>query len=202
MARDYKNRNQITAAEEQRQSGSTVPFLIGLGIGLGVAGVVYVVVDAGRPPPVIITEIREAEKPAPAEAEAVMGETNTPPPTFEFVTKEPAFEFYKILPNKEINISELVTEQELTAPDTEEQGDDIYILQVGSFRNPESAQVVKANLALLGMQAEIQEALIRGRDIRYRVRLGPYSSIQALKAARKILYENKYEHIERKQQAE
>lgn len=211
MARDYKNINQ-TNTEANKQTGRALPFVSGLSIGLVVAGIVFIYMDARVPPPIIITEIREVEKAVPAETESSEENTDMPEPTFEFVDQksteqEPIeqqldFEFYKILPNKEINISELVDEDELTTPEIESQDEHIYMLQVAAFKNRDSADTEKANLALLGMKAEIQQALIRGQDIVYRVRLGPYTSIQELKTARKMLHENEYNPIEERLQPE
>ncbi|MGI9228777.1 MAG: SPOR domain-containing protein [Gammaproteobacteria bacterium] len=197
MAQDYKN------VRANKKSSCTLPFLSGLAIGLLVAVLVFVykegnlfVSDALMPDKQDDTPVASDETTAPAETDPV--------PT-------PEFEFYKILPNKEINISELLAEDETAVPkaDAETAADtpvladgDIYMFQVGSFKRRKSAEIVKARLALLGLRAEIRETVIRGRDVRYRVRLGPYTSIKELKATRQMLYENKFDHIEKRLQAE
>ena len=66
----------------------------------------------------------------------------------------------------------------------------MYVLQVGSFKEFEAADEVKAELALLGVPADIQRVVINGQDVRHRVRIGPYKSVTKLQEARDRLIEN------------
>jgi len=52
----------------------------------------------------------------------------------------------------------------------------VYFLQEGAYTNADDAEKVKAKLALLGMEANVQPANIPDKGVWYRVRLGPYKS--------------------------
>ena len=104
---------------------------------------------------------------------------------------EPQFDFYKILPNKEVNISEWesVEEENVSAPAAAQQPV-MFVLQVGSFKQFEAADEIKAKLALMGVTADIQRVVINGQDVRHRVRIGPYKNSNQLKQAKDRLLAN------------
>jgi len=54
-----------------------------------------------------------------------------------------------------------------------------YLLQAGAFSNPAEAESLKAQIALLGLQAKIEPGTVDGKPI-HRVRLGPYASASEL----------------------
>ncbi|HWR86861.1 MAG TPA: SPOR domain-containing protein, partial [Acidiferrobacterales bacterium] len=58
-----------------------------------------------------------------------------------------------------------------------------YILQAGSFGNHEDADRLKAKLTLSGLETYIEKVAIEGKGAYYRVRLGPYASVEALDSA-------------------
>ena len=64
-----------------------------------------------------------------------------------------------------------------------------YYLQAGAFRDQVDAENTRAKLALLGYEANIVE---RNSDngVLYRVRLGPYSQVEAMNKVRNKLSEN------------
>lgn len=108
------------------------------------------------------------------------------------------FDFYQILPDIEVNVSEWEAEvaedvQQKTVPDYERSR--IYILQVGSFSEREVADEVKQKLALMGITAAIQRVVIHGKDIRYRVRSGPYHDMQELQAVSQQLSDSDLNYI-------
>ena len=53
-----------------------------------------------------------------------------------------------------------------------------YVLQVGSFNSFQEADAVKVNLALQGQQAFIQKVTVEGRGEFFRVRIGPFDTLQ------------------------
>lgn len=65
-----------------------------------------------------------------------------------------------------------------------------YFVQAGSFQNSDDAEKVKAKLALIGMEANIQPANIPDKGIWYRVRLGPYHGADEMNAALTTLKQN------------
>lgn len=62
-----------------------------------------------------------------------------------------------------------------------------YVLQVGSYQSFEDADRMKAKLAFSGLIAFIQKVSIEGRGDFYRVRLGPYDSIETMQSANSTL---------------
>ena len=70
-----------------------------------------------------------------------------------------------------------------------------YLLQVASLKSPADAERLKAKLALLGVQAQIQRVTINGKDTYHRVRAGPYRGKSAANQARTLLARNGLESI-------
>jgi cell division protein FtsN len=115
-------------------------------------------------------------------------------------TPKPTFEFYTILPEMEV----VIPDEELMAPEPPETGSNArveapapaqmeqtaYILQMGSFRKYQDADRMKAKLALIGIEAEIQKVSINNRDTFHRVRSGPYRGQRQLNAVRRLAKEN------------
>jgi cell division protein FtsN len=64
-----------------------------------------------------------------------------------------------------------------------------YILQAGSYPDAKGADEIKAKLALLGFQANVQPVTVNGKQW-HRVRLGPYASASDLESAKRSLGEN------------
>jgi cell division protein FtsN len=53
-------------------------------------------------------------------------------------------------------------------------------LQAGSFTNEGDAENMKAQLALTGLEPNVQQATLPDKSVRYRVRLGPYASVDEM----------------------
>ena len=112
---------------------------------------------------------------------------------------KPRFDFYTILPEMEVVVSEPEEENALAAPaaaDAPEkpaasstqgqtpppapvQSGGLYMLQMGSFRAYGDAERLKARLALLGVVAEIQVVDVTGGGTFHRVRSGPMTGTEA-----------------------
>lgn len=65
----------------------------------------------------------------------------------------------------------------------------IYYLQAGAFRENTDAENTRAKLALLGFEAAISER-VGDNGVLYRVRIGPYSQVEAMNRVRSKLNEN------------
>lgn len=143
-------------------------------------------VRAPAPPPTRAAAATPSPKPATA--------AKKPPETAqpEGSVERKRFEFYTLLPEMEIEVSDAHVSEALTAPAKKREAGP-YILQVGSFRQIEEADNLKARLALLGIEAQIQTVVIRDRDVWYRVRVGPYDSLRDLAQARTRLQRNDIE---------
>ena len=182
MARDYKNAGKKKAAKTGRSAfvSQALTFATGLCIGLFVALYIYLNPQGGfgfpgsskptTPAPQAGSE-KKAASPAP---------TNVPAPKFDF---------YKILPNREVNISEWVAEDRDSGPKPESEPG-LYVLQVGSYKTFDAADEATATLALLGIDADIQRVVINGQDVRHRVRIGPFSDPAKFDEVRQRLKQN------------
>jgi cell division protein FtsN len=65
-----------------------------------------------------------------------------------------------------------------------------FYLQAGSFRGGPEADNLKARLALLGIEADVQTATVPDQGVMHRVRIGPYSSADDANHARAQLSQN------------
>ncbi len=179
MPRDYKNIKKIKAEPLKDRFSNTLSFLTGLAIGLFAAVIIYFhehnsnIVSNN---PLLVNE---------SSIESILGSNN------ENIAQlpEPQFDFYKILPSKEVNISEWESVEE-EGVNEQEQQPVMFVLQVGSFKQYNSADEIKAKLALMGVTADIQRVVINGQDVRHRVRVGPYKSTDKLQQARDRLLAN------------
>ena len=67
-----------------------------------------------------------------------------------------------------------------------------YLLQAGAFKTPVDADAMRARLALLGLDAKVYP-IEQGGATLYRVRVGPYGSIDDINRIRKLMAENSIE---------
>jgi len=65
----------------------------------------------------------------------------------------------------------------------------LYVLQIASFQKLSEAEKLKAKLAFLGIEANIQHVTIN-KNQWHRVRTGPYHNIRILHHNQKILQQN------------
>ena len=183
MPRDYKNIKKEAQKKQAPPAGSFLNFFSGLSLGLFIAVIVFFYGDD-------ISEMIKVERKGPSIASNIgTGADSQQPPD----VPEPTFEFYNILPNKEVDISAWMEQPQQNTPAPSEQGN--YILQVGSFRKNSAADQVKARLALLGFEAYIEPGVINGEGV-YRVRIGPYSNLSKLKSVRERLLANNLDFME------
>lgn len=187
MSRDYKNIKKSTAKKASGLSGA-LTFLSGLSLGLLVAVLVFFYGNE-------LADRFALQRPVAKQAnEQAIIESKTDEKNARSIP-DPTFEFYNILPNREVDVSDWVTK---TAADgyakaPEEEGN--YILQIGSFKQNKAADQVKARLALLGFQAYIESGVINGEGT-FRVRIGPYKNLSKLREARERLLANNLDFIQ------
>ena len=209
MARDLKKTRNISRRERAFITGNLLSFLSGLSIGLLVAFIVFLRYQPAE---------RDPGGNLGSPAADSRAETERDQPDVKFT-------FYDTLRNKKVNISEWmavekdkqeqaddqdpaqVSERAESGASTDEReqylagdrdaDDDMtaYVLQVGSFRDFRSADRVKAELALLGIFADIQRVLLNEQDVRHRVRLGPFKSIDEMRDIRRRLQDNQIEFV-------
>lgn len=106
---------------------------------------------------------------------------------------KPRFDFYTILPEMEVVISDeeaAPPPADETRPTAEISADNRYRLQAGSFRKMSDAERQKAKLALLGVEADIQKVKISAGDVYHRVLTDAFDSKTELNRNRKLLQQN------------
>ena len=191
MPRDYKSR----ATRNQKKSLPGYIWLVsGLAIGLFIAFIVYLdkqparEIDFGSAVQEELKKIKQQAKKKNTGA----AETAT--------KKEQKFNFYTILPELEVLIPESETRpperpaktknKSITTKNTSKKHTGKqYVLQAGSFQNLNDAEKLKANLAFLGLAANIQHVTIN-KQAWHRVKTGPYRNKQQLYKNQKLLKQN------------
>ncbi len=92
------------------------------------------------------------------------------------------FDFYSVLPEMEVVIPDAQIRQQSSSP-TPTDSDERFLMQLGSFGNRADAEALKAQVALLGVQASIQPVTINGTDW-FRVRVGPLAGAREVEQVR------------------
>ncbi len=112
--------------------------------------------------------------------------------------KGPVIDFYKVLPDRKVDVPERPA-PDVAQPNTgntKPGAEQRYILQAGSFRKAQDADRRKAELALLGLEAEIQKAQVAGESF-YRVEIGPFTDDGFYSQVKNRLISNKIQYIAR-----
>jgi cell division protein FtsN len=191
MAQRRKKTSRKRGASRAGSSGlpAVAWFLAGLILGLAIAGVA----------------LFKGMLPAPPTAGPAQEVSVAPPPDGALINDSGAaviesqgsrFDFFTVLPEMEV----VVPEQELATGSSRESasatGDrtGAYILQAGSFRSLADADQLKARLALLGAQANIQEVSVN--EVKWhRVRIGPVQGARQADELRRMLLDNNIETL-------
>lgn len=189
MARDFKSR--ANPKPKQQQTSGWIWFFAGLLVGLFSAGLVWL--KFSHQP----TDLKLTPKPADTrtyqqESDKIQAEEKRALPP------KPRFDFYTVLPEMEVVVPEPEldpTPRQAPIKPTIDQNSPAatgtaYMLQMGSFRKHGDADRLKASLALLGIQAEIQKVTINNKETYHRVRSGPYYSSREATQIRKQLQVN------------
>jgi cell division protein FtsN len=199
MTRNSNSRFAVTAASRKQASrshgrgGTLLGVFIGLVVGLGLAaGVAYFVAKANSPYAAqAAKDVRDPGRDP--------GKTAKPDAS---AADKPRFDFYKILPGGEepkVQVERRIAPDRAVvdqAKDKEAErssakvavaepakaagAGDHFWLQAGSFAAEPDAENLKAQLALAGWEARVQQGVLPDKGIRYRVRLGPYDNTDEL----------------------
>lgn len=162
--------------------GVFIGILLGLGIALAVA--FYL----NKTPLPFLGKSRPSDAPVPPQKPiAGMPQGGAKGPERD----KPKFDFYKILPGGE----EPVTEKELkdaakAGKGQPEAAKAVYFIQAGSFQNPADADNQKARIALLGFESIVDPTPLPDKGTWYRVRMGPYTSLEDMNRVRRVLSQN------------
>lgn len=184
--RDYKP-GRSRRAPARRPPARWAWFLGGFACGLAISGLAYLQGFSAGDVASAVREVTSEVRPeAASRGSAADGEGS----------ERPRFEFYTMLPEMEVAVPE--DELEPRAPASAGRKPDAaanYVLQVASFRKAEDAERLKAQLALLGIESRIQTVAIDGRSTWHRVRVGPFTNLQALSEVRATLRSRDMEPI-------
>ena len=178
MAKDYKHR----ALPKNKNRKQPIAFRQWILVGsLVVAFITFLYFLRDSKAPQTVTG-----KPA---VSPVMGLEEQKKEPLDTESPKPRFNFYTILPEKEV----IISDNEIKTRKREEQlgrsKPSNYILQVGSFRQYKEADRLKAKLALLGIQAKVEPSEI-GSTTWNRVKIGPFPNMNAVDELRSRLREN------------
>src|ERR1700678_4159246 len=172
MARDYKpKRNQ------PRGFPGWLGLTLGLGLGLAVAGVIYLKdhrLDAPETRTGKVLKKRPHGNEAPEAGEAVADDSKT-------------YAFYEMLPKFEVVVPEKDKDVRPDIKSVPETRAGTYVLQAGSYKNFADADRVRAKLAFLGIESNVQKVTV-DTDTWHRIRIGPISKLDDLNRMRQTLH--------------
>ena len=168
MAKDYKDK------APRKGGGGGVPGPIWFIAGLALGVILTVLYRVGTPQAVQ----QELAKSAPAVEPAPTAATK--------------FDFYGMLEDFQVVVpGQIKPEPKPQAGTAPAAAGTIYVLQVGAFRTEPEADRLRAQLALLGLEARIQKNVVDDKDTWFRVRVGPIQDDAELARIRARLDENK-----------
>jgi len=176
-----RKRRRSTRSNKKAEYPAWLWMLFGLSLGLSVAFAVYV---KDRQP---ATARQQASvQPAMPQNALDINNKSTQDSDADAARTEERFSFYSMLPNFEVIIPE---QEPNVAADREPRAivaPGLYVLQAGSFSAYADADRRRAELALHGIESQIQRVTIDDRTY-HRVRIGPTSDLDELNVLRSRL---------------
>ena len=154
------------------------------------------------PAPTPVPEaLRGAERNGSTAERAPTATTPPAPPAEKAAANRPRFEFYQILPGEKNAEKEAKAAAKAPAPpivvkpgsspaSPKPHSGDTYWLQAGAFSDQKEADNQKARIALTGLEATVRPVEVEGRRTLYRVRLGPYQSLDDANRMKSALAQN------------
>lgn len=209
MPKDYKD-----SPGPRAESRLNHPLLLGMIIGLLLGIVISLAValwlnrlsnpfiDKGRAVEPVAKIAPAQPQPPAAAAKAAEQAAKGAAPTPEKPAKgseRPRFEFYQILPgDKEVSEKEVKAAAPKTAAakpgsspaSPKPHSGEIYWLQAGAFSEEREADNLKAKIALTGLEATVRPVNIPEKGTLFRVRLGPYQSLDDANRIKTTLSQN------------
>jgi cell division protein FtsN len=173
--------------------GMVVGVVLGLAVSLAVA---FYLNKTPMPFTAKSNSVKPADKASPANDKTPIAGLPSGTPAPALPAEQPKFDFYKILPGQEEQVTEKElrerTRQAKNQPPGGQQAapKDVYFIQAGSFQNPAEADNQKARLAILGFESSVEPANLPDKGTWYRVRLGPYTKVDDLNKVRQALAQN------------
>ncbi len=172
MARDYKSKRNRSSDF----SGWT-GVLMGLCVGLAIAGIVYIRDHHADAQPKLLAEKKKSRNSETPEWKT--GDTGPEEPT-------KSYDFYDMLPKFEVVVPEKDKDVRPDIKPFPETRRGTYVLQAGSYKNFADADRVRAQLALQGVESKVQKVSV-DNDTWHRIRIGPISKLDELNRLRQKL---------------
>jgi len=193
MALDSKSRNKPAGGGSK--GGTLVGVFIGLVLGVVIAaGVVWYINKTPLPfqkgdqkygQPGVKPDVTASGASGPL---TLAGKPGDKPP--EKASDKPRFDFYKILPGTQEAAPQSGPQAEQKPADQQATSSETLFLQVGAFQNPSDADNLKARLALMGVEASVQQVTLSEKGVMHRVRIGPYRGPEDMNKVRAQLAQN------------
>ncbi|MEF9996033.1 MAG: SPOR domain-containing protein [Burkholderiaceae bacterium] len=174
--------------QKTQRGGTLLGLILGLLIGLGVAvGVALYITNAPIP---FVNKVKPATENVNPAAGGKLPDPNKPlhgqaPATASAPADAPATAIAPIDVPKELAPVDAKTQTAI------EEGSR-FLLQAGAYKTPDDADAMRARLALMGLDAKVFPREEGGTTL-YRVRLGPYGSLEEINRVRKSLADNAVE---------
>ena len=185
MARDYKHRGRGSSRTRQPETVAWWKWLlIVLLIGVFATFLISLRHSSPEPEGAAITQKLDTAKPKVAEQSKKQKPVKT-----KVKQEEPRFDFYTILPEKEVVVPDYEIKTRVREERVGKAKPAKYILQVGSFRNFKEADSLRAKLALMGIESRVEKAQI-GNATWNRVKMGPYSQMSSVTTIKSRLKQN------------
>lgn len=192
MPRDYKSRANTSYRKERHPSG-WVLFISGLLVGLFISGLAWLKLSPPDDPAARRLGAPVARQTRPPAEPEEPEESDAPRPRFDFYTILPEMEVVvpepKPAPTSTARTKAPTPSPSVSTVNKPEVSPGRYMLQMGSFKTFSDADRLKARLALVGIEADIQKVRIDGGAIFHRVRSGPYDE-RRVNALRSRLKQN------------
>jgi cell division protein FtsN len=165
-----------TSLMQDQRGNTAMGVLLGLLIGVLIAAAVALYINFG-PKPFVAKPEAAASRPGQSAPVAQSTPVTLPGKPGDQPVEKPKYDFYKTLPSGQAASVPAAT------PPTTPQPERIF-LQAGAYQNPSEADNLKARLAMLGIEANVQRIDLGDKGIFYRVRLGAFPSMDAAEAMR------------------
>ena len=197
MSKDYKNR--IPAYRQRRQRRSRQLGLIAafaaVFAALAGVGVYHLTRSEGE---AVMTAVPETAEAAGQGKKAAGAESRKLAPKIEHpVLQEPRFSFYKVLPEKEVIVSEAEIKNLKRDEKLGKSGSGAYLVQAGSFTSQQEAEKLKTRLGEINVKARL-ELIKLDNTAWYRVKLGPYANLGDADKVRQHLRANRIDSVVQK----
>lgn len=183
MARDYKHRGQRGSRRNQPQTVAWWKWL-SAAVLIGLFVVFLISLKGSAPERASVTK-----KLGPPEAKPAEKAKQRKPVKTKAKPEEPRFDFYTILPEKEVVVPDYEIKTRVREERVGKAKPARYILQAGSFRDYKEADSLRAKLALMGIESRVEKAKV-GNVTWNRVKMGPYARMSSVTTIKSRLKQN------------